>query len=188
MRPERHHSRKTSVTRRRRRSRRCGPVPCVGFRFPAGGRSPQGGSEIARRHRPVPTHSASLPGRKDVSAERTGWPSGRIGTQVLLTPPTLSRLIRITSLHLYRKTKKNKATIFLCIKHNELTDCFTFYPQNYSQDAMSAYSLSPSLFGKRSRRRSSVLAWARRRRAGRVVSGRNGSRVVDPVHSSNVRS
>ncbi len=147
------------------------------------GKRPLGTAQFRRARRP-------FPGRKDVSAARTGRPSGQIGTQVLLTPPTLSRSIRITGLHLYCKTKCNKATRFLCINHSELAKCFTIFPQTYSQDAVLTYSLNPSLRHPVTppvRRQFGDSAWARRRRTGRVVLGRNESRAVDPVRSSQAR-
>ncbi len=113
------------------------PSPASGSGFPLAGvllrearKTPVGSARYRRARRP-------FHGRKGVSARRAGWPSGQFGTQMLLTPPTLSRSISITGLHLYRKTKHNKAAIILCIRHNERTDCFTFYPQNYSPDGLS---------------------------------------------------
>ncbi len=112
------------------------PSPASDSGFPLAGvflrearKTPVGSARFRRARRP-------FQGRKGVSAKRTSRPSGQIGTQMLLTPPKLSRPTRITGLHLYRKTKHNKATIILCIRHDKRTDCFTSYPQNYSQEGL----------------------------------------------------
>ena len=113
------------------------PTPASGSGFSLAG-------VLLREDRKTPVGTARIRrarhlfrGRKDVLAQRTGWSSSRFGTQVLLTSPTLSRSSRITGLHLNCKTKHNKATIILCIRRNDPTECFTFYPQNYSQDGLS---------------------------------------------------
>ena len=94
------------------------PSPASDSGFPLAGvflrearKTPVGSARFRRARRPFQR-------RKGVSARRTSWPSGQIGTQMLLTPPTLSRPTRITGLHLNRKTKHNKATIILCIRHD----------------------------------------------------------------------
>ncbi len=160
------------------------PSPASGSGFLLAGvflrearKSPVGTARFRRARRP-------FPGRKDVSAAGTGWPSGQFGTPMLLTSPTLSRSTRITGLHLNCKTKCSKETKYMCISHDVPDNSFTSCPQVYSQDAMLTCGHNRSLFGTRSRRLFAVFARARRRRTVRVVSGRNGSRVVDPVHSS----